>query len=77
MQGLFHPAVLAALVPLMFALVIYLVEKRSWRLRNGLSVLASLVSFALVISHYKRIMTGETILVELDRKSTRLNSSHH
>ena len=64
MQGLFHPAVLAALVPLMFALVIYLVEKRSWRLRNGLSVLASLVSFALVISHYKRIMTGETILVE-------------
>jgi len=64
MHGLFQAAVLAALVPLMFALAIYLVEKHSWKLRNGLSVLASLASFVLVISHYKRIMAGETILVK-------------
>lgn len=64
MHGLYQPVVLAAIVPLMLAMVIYLVEKRSWKLRNGLSVLASLASFILVLSQYKRILAGETILVE-------------
>ena len=64
MHGLYHPVVLAAIVPLMLAIVICLVERRSWKLRNGLSVLASLASFILVLSQYKRILAGETILVD-------------
>lgn len=67
MNGLSQTIVLAALVPLVFAIIIYMVEKRSWKLRNGLSVLASLTSFVLVITNYNRIAAGEQIFVEFPR----------
>jgi multicomponent Na+:H+ antiporter subunit D len=46
------------------AIVIYAVERRSWRLRNGLSVLAALASFLLVAQHYNAIMADTTLIAE-------------
>ena len=64
MDKFLNPGVLAWVIPLILAVVIYLVERRSWKLRNGLSVFASAVSFLLVISQYSKVRGGETLLVE-------------
>lgn len=55
---------LPILVPLFLAIVIYAVERRSWQLRNGLSVLAALASFLLVAQHYNAIMDDTTLIAE-------------
>ena len=64
MDKVLHPIVLACLVPLVFSALIYMVERRSWRLRNGLSVVASALSFVLVVSQYKLISSGEVIRID-------------
>lgn len=64
MHTLYNTPVMAALVPLVLALVIYAVERRSWKLRNGLSVFAAFASFVLVLQSYKAIMAGDTVIIE-------------
>jgi len=64
MNLLLQSPVLAVVIPLLFFVVIYMVERRSWRLRNALAVLAPLASFVLLASNYTRVLAGETVLVE-------------
>lgn len=64
MQAIHTTPVMAALVPLVLAMIIYAVERRSWKLRNGLSVFAAFASFVLVLQSYRGIMAGDTIIIE-------------
>ena len=64
MDKVLSPVVLACLAPLVFTIIIYMVERRSWKLRNGLSVLVSALSFALIASQYKLIASGEVIRIK-------------
>jgi len=62
MQTTSVAVILPVMVPLLLAAVIYAVERRSWRLRNSLSVMAALASFLLVVQHYRTIMADTTIV---------------
>jgi len=48
----------AVAMPLFFALVIYVVERRSWKLRNGLSVIGSVITLLLVLAMYPSVAAG-------------------
>jgi len=64
MQSFLQAPVLAVVIPILLFVVIYLVERRSWRLRNALAVLAPLTSFLLLLSEYAMVIGGEYILIE-------------
>lgn len=64
MSLLLQSPVLAVIIPLLFFVVIYMVERRSWRLRNALAVLAPLASFVFLASNYSRVLAGERVLIE-------------
>lgn len=61
---IFQTPVLAIIIPLVLFAVIYLVERRSWRLRNALAVLAPLGSFLLLLSNYPRVIAGDFVFIE-------------
>ncbi|MBS3937888.1 MAG: monovalent cation/H+ antiporter subunit D family protein [Peptococcaceae bacterium] len=56
--------VLAVIIPMVLFAVIYLVERRSWRLRNALAVLAPLISFLLLLGSYPQVIAGERVFIE-------------
>lgn len=64
MQATSFALTLPVMVPLLLAVVIYAVERRSWQLRNGLSVIAALSSFLLVVQHYRTIMADTTLVAD-------------
>ncbi|MDP3059002.1 MAG: proton-conducting transporter membrane subunit [bacterium] len=56
--------VMIVLLPLVATAIIYSIERYSWKMRNLLSVVASLASFILVLSSYKQVISGVQLVAE-------------
>ena len=65
MDRFLNPMALAVFMPLLMAVAIYVLEQRSWRIRNGLAVASAAVSFVLLASYLGDVRSGATILLEL------------
>jgi len=59
--------VLAVVIPLVGTLVIYLVEYRSWRLRNALSAVTAAITLIVVLDMYPAIRAGKIIEANFPR----------
>ena len=65
MDRFLNPMALAVFLPLLLAVAIYILEQRSWRIRNGLAVASAGISFILLATYLGDVRSGAVIVLEL------------